>query len=174
MIPLKLTRDELVGKKCRPLRTIRNGAGAIVDENTVCTIVDVVRGHGFTIQKAPCPCCHVAVRISGISRDSLKLVERDASPSPGCKKCGVFPISKEELMEMPLHTWVWIEVLQPMRGSATESAYFRKCDVHNPEECFACGYPGWSTAFDYADYGTGWLAYRYEPRRDSSWKEDPA
>ena len=163
MIPLKLTRDELAGKYCRPLRRIRNRAGAVVDENTICTITDVVRGHGFTIQTDECPCCHVAVRITGISRDSLELVDAESLPSPCCKRCSVFPLSEEELREMPLHTWVWIEVLKPMRGSATESAYFRKCDVHNPEECFACGYPGWSTAFDYADYGTGWIAYRHQP-----------
>ena len=89
MIPLKLTRDELAGKYCRPLRRIRNHAGAVVDENTICTIIDVVRGHGFTIQTEECPCCHVAVRITGISRDSLELVDAEALPSPCCKKCAV-------------------------------------------------------------------------------------
>ena len=85
MIPLKYNREDLLGKTCRPLRRIRNHAGAVVDENTICTIIDVVRGHGFTIQTDECPCCHVAVRITGISRDSLELVDAEALPPPAAR-----------------------------------------------------------------------------------------
>lgn len=50
MIPKKYSGDELRNRFCRPVRKIRNGGGAAVSPETICRIVDVVRGHGFTIE----------------------------------------------------------------------------------------------------------------------------
>lgn len=44
MIDKKYRGEDLIGRKCRPVRNIRNGAGQGITPNTVCTIVSVVRG----------------------------------------------------------------------------------------------------------------------------------
>lgn len=78
MIPKQLTREQLLGRLCRPVREIKNGAGNVVTPDTICKIADVVRGHGFTIKTEKCPYCGQAAYISRISRDSLQLAEQDA------------------------------------------------------------------------------------------------
>ena len=72
------------------------------------------------------------------------------------------PLTLDELQEMPIHDWVWIEVLTPdaFRSKETVSAYYRKYDGYKTDEIFCCGYPGLGFGFDYADYGKAWLAYR--------------
>lgn len=75
MIDRKYRGDELIGKKCRPLRNIRNGGGDGVSSTTVCTIVNVVRGHGFTIQTDKCPHCGQYTHISRVNRQDLELIE---------------------------------------------------------------------------------------------------
>lgn len=79
MIPLKYKGDELIGKKCRPVHNIRNGAGDGITPKTVCTIVDVVRGHGFTIQTEACPHCGQYAYIRKVKREELELVESGVS-----------------------------------------------------------------------------------------------
>lgn len=75
MIPKKYSGDELRNKFCRPVRKIRNGGGAAISPETICRIVSVVRGHGFTIETEKCPRCGQSAYISRISRDDLELVE---------------------------------------------------------------------------------------------------
>lgn len=75
MIPKKYSGDELKNKFCRPVRKIRNGGGAAISPETICRIVSVVRGHGFTIETEKCPCCGQSAYISRVSRDDLELVE---------------------------------------------------------------------------------------------------
>lgn len=75
MISKHLKGNDLIGRKCRPTKPIRNGAGDGVTENTICTIVDVVRGHGFDIQTEPCACCGQYAYIRGVSRSELNLME---------------------------------------------------------------------------------------------------
>ena len=77
------------------------------------------------------------------------------------------PMTLDELIGMPLKEWVWVEVLQKRSGLRDESAYYRKLLGWMPETTFFCGYTGWTTAFDYADYGKTWLAYRSKPREDA-------
>lgn len=75
MIPTKYTRNDLVGREVRLTREIRTKGGTVVSPDTKLTIVDVVRGHGFIVQSAKCPCCGMAAYIRGVSRDSLELVD---------------------------------------------------------------------------------------------------
>lgn len=57
MIPKKYSGDELKNKFCRPVRKIRNSGGAAISPETICRIVSVVRGYGFTIETEKCPRC---------------------------------------------------------------------------------------------------------------------
>ena len=77
----------------------------------------------------------------------------------------VEPLTMDELREMPIRDWVWIEILNPdaFRSKETVSAYYRKYDGYKADEIFWCGYPGLGFGFDYADYGKTWLAYRQKP-----------
>lgn len=77
----------------------------------------------------------------------------------------VEPLTLDELRKMPIHDWVWIEVLNldAFRSKETVSAYYRKYDGYKKDEIFWCGYPGLGFGFDYADYGKTWLAYRQKP-----------
>ena len=75
------------------------------------------------------------------------------------------PLTLDELRQMPIRDWVWIEVLNPdaFRSKETVSACYRKYDGYKKDEIFWCGYPGLGFGFDYADYGKTWLAYRQKP-----------
>ena len=75
------------------------------------------------------------------------------------------PLTLDDLRQMPIREWVWIEILNPdaFRSKETVSAYYRKYDGYKKDEIFWCGYPGLCFGFDYADYGKTWLAYRQKP-----------
>ena len=77
----------------------------------------------------------------------------------------VDPLTLDELRQLPIRDWAWIEVLTPdaFRSKETVSAYYRKYDGYKKDEIFWCGYPGLGFGFDYADYGKTWLAYRQKP-----------
>lgn len=75
MISKKYRAEELIGRKCCPVREIRNRAGDGITPDTICTIVKVVRGKGITIETPECQHCGQFTRISGVSRDDLELVE---------------------------------------------------------------------------------------------------
>ena len=77
----------------------------------------------------------------------------------------VEPLTLNELRQLPIRDWVWIEILNPdaFRSKETVSAYYRKYDGYKKDEIFWCGYPGLGFGFDYADYGKTWLAYRQKP-----------
>jgi hypothetical protein len=74
LIPRKYTGEQLLGRKVRPVRTIRNGAGSCVSPDTICTIRAVVRGHGFTIQTEKCPHCGQSAYIARVAREDLELI----------------------------------------------------------------------------------------------------
>lgn len=75
MIPKKYSGEELRNKLCRPVRKIRNGNGDSVSPETVCRIVNVVRGHGFVIETEKCQHCGQSAYISRVSRNDLELIE---------------------------------------------------------------------------------------------------
>ena len=77
----------------------------------------------------------------------------------------VDPLTLDELRQLPIRDWAWIEVLTPdaFRSKETVSAYYRKYDGYKKDEIFWCGYPGLGFGFDYDDYGKTWLAYRQKP-----------
>lgn len=50
----------------------------MVTPTTICTIVDVVRGHGFIIKTDACPHCGQRAYITHVPRNELELIEEDA------------------------------------------------------------------------------------------------
>ena len=79
MIDKKLKGKDLIGQTCRPTISFHNGNGNGVSYNTLCTIKDVVRGHGFTIETQKCPHCGQYAHISRISRCDLELVNESVT-----------------------------------------------------------------------------------------------
>lgn len=77
------------------------------------------------------------------------------------------PLTPEELRNLALKKWVWIDVMDESKEYGAGSAYYRKSDCYNSEEVFSCGYPGWKIVFEYADYGKTWLAYRQKPKEET-------
>lgn len=78
MIPIKYKAVDLIGRKCRPVCNMKNHGGAGITHATICTIVDVVPGHGFIIKTDACPHCGQRVYITHVSRNELELIEEDA------------------------------------------------------------------------------------------------
>lgn len=77
MINPKLKGADLIGRKCRPVRRIRNAGGEGITSATICTIKAVVRGHGITVETEPCPHCGQYARISRLARTDLELIEEE-------------------------------------------------------------------------------------------------
>lgn len=75
MISKRIKGEDLVGRLCRPVHKIKNGAGAVVTEDTRCIIKAVTRGSGITILTEKCPYCGQQAYITRVSRDELELVE---------------------------------------------------------------------------------------------------
>ena len=81
LIDRKLRRDDLIGKKCRALRGLRNRGGQGISKGTICTIKDVVRGNGFIIQTDRCPHCGQHAYVTHVSRNDLELMIQEAELS---------------------------------------------------------------------------------------------
>ena len=79
MIDKKYQSKDLIGRTCRPTVSFQNGGGHGVSRNTLCTIKDVVRGHGFTIETRKCPHCGQYARISKVSRCDLELANENVT-----------------------------------------------------------------------------------------------
>lgn len=75
MIDKKYRGRDLIGQTCRPTVSFHNGGGAGVSPKTLCTIEDVVPGHGFTIKTEKCPHCGQYAFITRVSRCDLELAE---------------------------------------------------------------------------------------------------
>ena len=73
------------------------------------------------------------------------------------------PLTLDELRQMPIRDWVWIDVFH---SKEAVSSYYRKYDGYKKDEIFWCGYPGLGFRFFYEDYGKTWLAYRQKPEED--------
>lgn len=89
------------------------------------------------------------------------------------------PLTVDELREMPLFAWAWVEILKPsvferITYMKHQSAYCKKYRSIDETE-FNCGYPGMSYAYYYCDYGKTWIAFRREPtdaERDAAKMEE--
>lgn len=81
MIDKKLNRDALIGRKCRIMHALENHGGHGCSAGTVCTILDVVRGHGFAIQTDKCPHCGQYTYFTHVSRNDLELMIQEAELS---------------------------------------------------------------------------------------------
>ena len=75
----------------------------------------------------------------------------------------VEPLTLDELRQMPIRDWVWIDVIH---SKEAVYSYYRKYDGYKKDEIFWCGYPGLGFRFFYEDYGKTWLAYRQKPEED--------
>ena len=71
----------MIGKKCRIMRDLENRSGHGCSAGTVCTIVDVIRGHGFAIQTDKCPHCGQYTYFTHVSRNDLELMIQEAELS---------------------------------------------------------------------------------------------
>lgn len=76
------------------------------------------------------------------------------------------PLTLDELREMELFEWLWVEVVKPTERQAfrkLESAYYQVFEDYTGGEALCCGWPGLIHEFEYADYGKTWLACRCKP-----------
>lgn len=73
------------------------------------------------------------------------------------------PLTVEEVRDLPLRDWLWIEVIQNGYYREAKSAYYRVQADYSKGEALCCGYPGLGFEFDYEDYDKTWLAYRHKP-----------
>ena len=112
--------------------------------------IEILRKNRPTSDPRPCGmelCDAVDMAISALRqqehfRDLTKKVE---------------PLTLDELRQMPIRDWVWIDVFH---SKEAVSSYYRKYDGYKKDEIFWCGYPGLGFRFFYEDYGKTWLAYR--------------
>ena len=77
MIDKKLKRDDLIGMRCKAMRRLENRGGQGLSQGTICTIKDVVRGHGITIQTDRCPHCGQYAYVTHVSRNDLELMQEE-------------------------------------------------------------------------------------------------
>lgn len=81
------------------------------------------------------------------------------------------PLTLEELKELKIRNWIWIEVLKPFDFPNKVSAYYQRHEFGTAEyamkETFFCGYPGITFGFDYCDYDRTWHAYQNGPKEVS-------
>ena len=76
------------------------------------------------------------------------------------------PLTLEELREMALLEWLWVEVIRPIQRQQfrnIKSAYYQIFEDYADGEALCCGWPGVIHEFEYEDYGKTWLAYRRKP-----------
>ena len=76
------------------------------------------------------------------------------------------PLTLEELREMALLEWLWVEVTRPTKRQQfrnIKSAYYQIFEDYTDGEALCCGWPGVIHEFEYEDYGKTWLAYRRKP-----------
>lgn len=73
MISKKFKSYELVGRKCKPVRQIKNGCGEVISPETICTIKDA--SYGIDIQTNKCPHCGQSAYITRLHREDLTLIE---------------------------------------------------------------------------------------------------
>lgn len=80
------------------------------------------------------------------------------------------PLTLEEMREMDLFEWLWIEVVCPSRMQVfrkIESAYYQVFEDYTDGDALCCGWPGLIHEFEYEDYGKTWLAYRRRPEKET-------
>lgn len=94
---------------------------------------------------------------------AIAFVNQHRRPSPSTA-----PLTLDELRkmdsDMQTRRWVWIKVIAT--DGRHESAYYRVQSDYTHGRAFCCGWPGTGFAFEYADYGKTWLAYRCKPEED--------
>lgn len=80
------------------------------------------------------------------------------------------PLTLEELREMGLFEWLWVEVIHPTKSQLlrkVESAYYQVFEDYTDGDAICCGWPGLIHDFAYEDYGKTWLAYRRKPEEEA-------
>lgn len=92
--------------------------------------------------------------------EDLEKQVKDLTPPPNG------PLTLEELREMGLFEWLWVEVIHPTKSQLlrkVESAYYQVFEDYTDGDSICCGWPGLIHDFAYEDYGKNWLAYRRKP-----------
>lgn len=92
--------------------------------------------------------------------EDLEKQVKDLTPPPND------PLTLEELREMGLFEWLWVEVIHPTKSQLlrkVESAYYQVFEDYTDGDAICCGWPGLIHDFAYEDYGKNWLAYRRKP-----------
>ena len=80
------------------------------------------------------------------------------------------PLALDDLREMPLFEWLWIELIRPSNRQMfrkVKSAYYQIFEDYTDGDAICCGWPGLIHEFEYKDYGETWLAYNRKPEGDA-------
>lgn len=96
--------------------------------------------------------------------EDLEKQVKDLTPPPNG------PLTLEELREMGLFEWLWVEVIHPTKSQLrreVESAYYQVFEDYTDGDAICCGWPGLIHDFAYEDYGKNWLAYRRKPEEEA-------
>lgn len=96
--------------------------------------------------------------------EDLEKQVKDLTPPPNG------PLTLEELREMGLFEWLWVEVIHPTKSQLlrkVESAYYQVFEDYTDGDAICCGWPGLIHDFAYEDYGKTWLAYRRRPEEEA-------
>ena len=96
--------------------------------------------------------------------EDLEKQVKDLTPPPND------PLTLEELREMGLFEWLWVEVIHPTKSQLrreVESAYYQVFEDYTDGDAICCGWPGLIHDFAYEDYGKNWLAYRRKPEEEA-------
>lgn len=75
-------------------------------------------------------------------------------------------LTLDELREMPLLEWLWIELIHPsdrQKFQKVKSAYYQIFEDYTDGDALCCGWTGLIHDFEYENYGKTWLAYRRKP-----------
>ena len=79
---------------------------------------------------------------------------------------GIRPLTLEELREMHLREWLWVEIVHPTKRQQLHkvaSGYYQIYEDYTDGEALCCGFPGMIFEFEYDEYEKNWLAYRCKP-----------
>lgn len=124
MIDKKLRGKDLIGRKCRPTCQLRNGAGQGISPDSVCTIMNVIPGHGFTIRSDNCPNCGQFAWMTHVERKNLELV--DEAPTNYRRACCLMRHENGNCLPMGgFCTSVNDEICKALHGAFNEGWIYR-------------------------------------------------
>lgn len=139
MIPKKLNREQLIGRKAKCDRVIMNRAGQIVGDSAVVKIVNVVRGKGIAIKTEKCPYCGQSAYITGVDRNILTLVPDTSEEQQTNKMKQYEQLKKHEMQYLDKMD----DPLEPLKISSALDSEIMKLKYrkeHNPKSISVLDY----------------------------------